>query len=275
MNSKTKRLVAIVLLKRGNVVQSKYFKQHKVVGDPYIIIDRLNSWNADEVVYLNIRPNDMNDTRSDKKNIYYSSFDKIILEVGKRAFMPLTVGGGIKSLEDIEKYFDMGADKISINSEIFHNPNLISDAVKIYGSQAIVASIDFKLNIRSNSYEIFVGGGKSLVSNNLIDYIKRIENLGAGELLINSIDQDGSLKGYDFQLLKAIKENTNLPIIFTGGAGCWEDFYKGIKQNIDAVAASNIFHFSENSYFEAISFLTNKECNFRPPMLSKITKSEV
>ena len=263
------------MLKRGNVVQSKYFKQHKVVGDPYIIIDRLNSWNADEVVYLNIRPNDMNDTRSDKKNIYHSSFDKIIFEVGKRAFMPLTVGGGIKSLQDIEKYFAMGADKISINSEIFYNPNLISDAVKIYGSQAIVASIDFKLNMKTNSYEIFVDGGKILASNDPIDYLKRVENLGAGELLINSIDQDGSLNGYDLQLLNVIKKNTKLPIIFTGGAGSWEDLYKGIKQDIDAVAASNIFHFSENSYFEAISFLTNKECNFRPPMLSKITKSEV
>ena len=275
MNSKKKRLVAIVLLKRGNVVQSKYFKQHKVVGDPYIIIDRLNSWNADEVVYLNIRPDDINETRADKKNLYHSSFDKIIFEVGKRAFMPLTVGGGIKSLQDAEKYFAMGADKISINSEIFYNPNLILNAAKIYGSQAIVASIDFKLNNQTDSHEVFVGGGKILASKDPIKYINQVENLGVGELLINSIDQDGSLNGYDLKLLELIKKNTKLPIIFTGGVGSWEDFYKGISQDIDAVGASNIFHFSENSYFEAISFLTNKGCNFRPPMLSKITKSEV
>lgn len=275
MNSKKKRLIAIILFKRGNVIQSKFFKQHRVVGDPYVIIDRLSSWNADEVIYLNIRPDDKNENRLDKKNTVYSTFEETILEVGKRAFMPLTVGGGIKSIEDAEKYFKMGADKISINSSLFYDPKLVKYCAKIYGSQAIVASIDAKLNKTNNQYEVFVDGGKMLASKNIIEYCKKIEDLGIGEFLINSIDQDGALTGYDLKLIRLIKKNTNLPIILTGGAGSWEDFEKGINENIDAVAASNIFHFSENSYFQAIKYLNKKKYNFRPSILSKISRSEI
>ena len=126
MITKKNRLVAIIFFKDGNVVQSKLFKQHKVVGDPYVIIDRLSAWNADEVIYLNIRPELSNFNRQDKNIKYHSDFDKIIQFVGTKAFMPLTVGGGIKNLSDVERYFKMGADKVSINSEIFKNPKLRS-----------------------------------------------------------------------------------------------------------------------------------------------------
>ena len=133
MITKKNRLVVIIFFKNGNVVQSKLFKQHKVVGDPYIIIDRLSAWNADEVIYLNIRPELSNFSRQDKNTKYHSDFDEIIKFVGKKAFMPLTVGGGIKRLNDVERYFRMGADKVSINSEIFKNPELVYECSKIYG----------------------------------------------------------------------------------------------------------------------------------------------
>ncbi len=274
MITKKKRLVAIILFKNGNVVQSKLFKQHKVVGDPYIIIDRLSSWNADEVIYLNIRPSETNLVRQDKNYKYDYSFEKIINEIGKRAFMPLTVGGGINNVKDAEKFFKMGADKISINSQIYHNPKMISECAKVYGSQSLVASVDIGL-IEEKNYKVFVDGGKTIVKEDIKNYIKKIEDLGAGEILLNSIHRDGMSNGYDLDLVDIIENNTKLPIIIAGGVGTWEDFLLGSQKNIDAVAASNIFHFSENSYFEAIKYLNDKGCNFRKPMISKITKSKI
>tara|TARA_Y100000389_G_C17413516_1_gene492316 strand:- start:657 stop:1478 length:822 start_codon:yes stop_codon:yes gene_type:complete len=273
MNSKKKRLVAIILFKNGNVVQSKLFKQHKVVGDPYIIVDRLSSWNADEVIYLNIRPSEANYVRQDKNLKYDHSFDKIINEIGKRAFMPLTVGGGIKKVKDAEKFFEMGADKISINSQIYYNPKMISDCAQIFGNQSLVASID--INLIDRQYKVFVDGGKTIVKDDLKIYIKKVEDLGVGEILLNSIHRDGISNGYDLELVDIVSNMTKLPIIITGGVGNWEDFHIGSKKNVDAIAASNIFHFSENSYFEAIKYLNDKRCNFRKPMISKITKSKI
>ena len=267
MITKKNRLVVIIFFKNGNVVQSKLFKQHKVVGDPYKIIDRLSSWNADEVIYLNIRPELSNMNRQDKNIKYENDFDKIIEFVGKKAFMPLTVGGGIRNLSDVDKYFKMGADKISINSEIVNNPGLIYECSKIYGSQSIIASIDIKID-SENVYSPYVNNGKKKVMFKLSDYIKKIEDLGAGELLINNIDRDGMGNGYDLKLLTLIKKNTKLPIIFAGGVGKFDDFIIGIENNLNAIAAGNIFHYTENSYYQAIKFLYENKCNTRPPILS-------
>jgi imidazole glycerol-phosphate synthase subunit HisF len=270
MITKKNRLVAIIFFKDGNVVQSKLFKQHKVVGDPYVIIDRLSAWNADEVIYLNIRPELSNFNRQDKNIKYHSDFDKIIQFVGTKAFMPLTVGGGIKNLSDVERYFKMGADKVSINSEIFKNPKLVYECSKIYGSQSIVASIDIKKDVDNNEYRAFIDSGKTKIIFSLTDYIKKIEDQGAGELLINNIDRDGMGNGYDLDLLKLIKETTKLPIIFSGGVGKFEHLSEGIEHDLKAVAAGNIFHFTENSYFEAIKFLYENNCNTRMPKINFI-----
>ena len=266
MNTKKNRLVAVMFFKSGNIVQSKLFKQHRIVGDPFAIIERLSIWNADEVIYLNIRPELSNINRQDKNNKYSSEFDEIIKLVGKKAFMPLTVGGGIRNLNDAEKYFKMGADKIAINSMIVENPSNVYDCAKIYGSQSIVASIDVKKDIKGN-YEAYISSGKIKVEHQLIDYIKKIEELGAGELLINNIDRDGTAQGYDLELLNFIQKATSLPIIFVGGVGKFDHLVEGLKKNLNAVAAGNIFHFSENSYYEAMRFLNEKKCNTRPAIL--------
>ena len=267
MITKKNRLVVLIFFKNGNVVQSKLFKQHKVVGDPYKIIDRLSSWNADEVIYLNIRPELSNINRQDKNIKYDNDFDKIIEFVGKKAFMPLTVGGGIKNLSDVDKYFRLGVDKISINSEIANNPGLVYECAKIYGSQSIVASIDIKID-NENIYNAYINGGKQKVLIELNDYIKKIEDLGAGELLINNIDRDGMANGYDLKLLEVVKKITKLPIIFAGGVGKFDDFIIGIENNLNAIAAGNIFHHTENSYYQAIKFLYENKCNTRPPILN-------
>ena len=266
MNTLKNRVVVIIFYKNGNIVQSKNFKQHKIVGDPYLIIERLTAWNADEVIYLNIRP-DLSDINRQDKNIkYLSNFDEIIRFVGKRAFMPLTVGGGIKKLEDAEKYFRMGADKISVNSILFDDPGVVYQCSKKFGSQAIVGSIDLKIDKECN-YHIYKDCGKTLIKTPLRDYLMRIEDNGVGELLINNIDRDGMANGYDLSLLKFIKKYTKLPIIFAGGVGKFEDLFEGIQNNINAVAAGNIFHHTENSYYEAMNFLYKKQCSTRPPVL--------
>lgn len=266
MNTKKNRLIAVIFFKSGNIVQSKLFKQHRVVGDPYTIIERLSFWNADEVIYLNIRPELLNINRQDKSLKYASEFDKIIELVGKKAFMPLTVGGGIRSVKDAEKFFKMGADKISINTMIIENPSFVYNCSRIYGSQSIVASIDIKKDSEGR-YNAYTNSGKEKVNRNLFDYIKNVEELGVGELLINNIDRDGMAQGYDLKLLKLIQEITTLPIIFTGGVGRFDDFVSGIRNNLNAVAAGNIFHFSENSYYEAMKLLNKKKCNTRPATL--------
>lgn len=267
MITKKNRSVVIIYFKNGNVVQSKLFKYHKIVGDPYIIIDRLSAWNADEVVYLNIRPELSNINRQDKNIKYKNDFDEIVEYVAKKAFMPLTVGGGIKCLDDVHRYFKKGADKISINSEIHRNPKLIYECSKRYGSQSIVASIDVRLN-NNSGYSVFTDGGKVKIAQNLCDYIKKIEDLGAGELLINNIDRDGMGNGYDFKLAKLVKDSTKLPIIFAGGVGDFKHLSDGIKYNLSAVAAGNIYHHKENSYYEAMKFLYLNNCNVRNPKIN-------
>lgn len=137
---------------------------------------------------------------------------------------------------------------------------------RIYGSQSIVASIDIKKDSEGR-YNAYTNSGKEKVNRNLFDYIKNVEELGVGELLINNIDRDGMAQGYDLKLLKLIQEITTLPIIFTGGVGRFDDFVSGIRNNLNAVAAGNIFHFSENSYYEAMKLLNKKKCNTRPATL--------
>ena len=153
----------------------------------------------------------------------------------------------------------MGADKkISINSQIFYNPKLISDCAKIYGSQInSMPSIDCKYNSDNRCYEVYVDGGKRLASNDIVSYLKKVEEIGAGEVLINSIDRDGSRLGYDLKLIENVKKNLTLPIIIAGGVGSWNDFLDKSKILMQ-LQQSNIFHFSENSYVQAIKYLTER-----------------
>jgi len=272
MITKKRRLIAVVLVKNGNVVQSKNFVEHKRVGSPFTIIDRLSRWNADEVIYLNIRPEISHQNRKDLNSENMNNFLEIVGQVSKRAFMPFVVGGGIRTFEDVQKIFDLGADKVSINTCLSKDTFFIEKSSKLYGSQSIVASVDVKI-MEDGKYFIFVNGGKEKINIDLKDYIKLIEDIGAGEILINSINRDGSQSGYDIKLINEISSYTKLPIIGLGGAGSWDDISAVFENTkIDAVAAANIFHFTENSYFEAIKYLNEKKCNLRPPILSDITK---
>ena len=265
------RVIPIILFKDGRVVQSNNFKIHRPVGTPTVIIDRLSAWNCDEVVCLDISRSKNNfSNREDLNFKTQKDFPEVIRDISKHCFMPLTAGGKIKKVSDAIKYIESGADKISINSIVHNDKNFLSTASKILGSQCLVVSIDVKKI--DGKWKIFSENGKKLIDRDLQDYINYLSDSGAGEILINSIDEDGKGNGYDIDLFLSIKNKVKLPIIALGGVGKWEHFEEIIKyQIVDAVAAANIFHFTENSYFNALKYLYDQNINIRKNYLSNLS----
>jgi imidazole glycerol-phosphate synthase subunit HisF len=264
---KKKRLIPILLLQNGNLVQSKGFNLFQNLGNPVDAVKRLSEWGSDELIYLDISRNNIYDTnRDDLKYKNNLDFLSIIKEVSKVTFMPITIGGKIKNLKDVEKRFKVGADKVAVNSAALNNPKLINMIAKEFGSQCLVISIDVKLI--KNKYQIFFDGGRKISHYNLEDWIDIAVKNGAGEILINSIDRDGSKKGYDIKLLNIVQKKSQVPVIACGGVGNWSHFYEGLtKSNVDAVAAANIFHHIDQSVYLSKKFLYEKKINIRKPDL--------
>jgi cyclase len=240
------RLIPVLLLKDGYLVRSENFSIHQILGNPIHEVERFNHWNVDELIYLDISEDDVyygqrNDTR------VKSAMDilTVLEEVSKTCFMPLTVGGRIRSIQDIRERLKRGADKVAINTAAFEMPELIQEAALVYGSQCIVISIDVRKNAQGQ-YEVYYDHGRKATGETPIECIQRMEKLGAGEILLHNIDRDGTAEGYDLELIKMVSESTSLPVIALGGVGNFKDYAKGvIEGNASAVAAANIFHFME------------------------------
>lgn len=269
---KKKRVIPILLLKNGFLVQSKGFGNYQNLGNPLQAVRRLSEWGSDEVIYLDITKNSQYDIKRD--DLRYKNRDnylEIIKELSKYTFMPMTLGGKIKSLSDVEKRFKVGADKIAINTSALDNPNFISEIAREFGSQSLIISIDVKFI--DKKYFIFSNGGTIRRNLKIEEWVKIICNNGAGEILINSIDRDGSKTGYDIKLIKIIEKFSTIPIIACGGVGEWSHFYEAFsKTKIDAVAAANIFHHIDQSVFLAKKFLINKNIHIRKPALFNMDK---
>ena len=249
------RLIPNIIVNDGYVVQSRNFKHTNVVGYAITAVDFFNNWAVDEIIILDVS----------KKLDNRDQFHKIIQGVSRRSFVPMTVGGWIRNTEEINQYLKEGADKISINTEAVNNPNFISEAAKMFGSQCIVVSIDVKIN-QSDEYEVFIDRGRKSTGLNPVEWAKKVEKLGAGEILLTSIDNDGSKEGYDLKLLKQVCENVTIPVIAFGGVGKWQDFVDGIKiGKADAVSAANIFHYTQHSTFNAKKYLIESGLNVRIP----------
>ncbi len=247
-----KRLIAVLLYKDEKLVQSINFKHPVAIGNAITKVKFYNTWSVDEIILINIS--------REKKN--KSKFIDTLGELSSKCFLPLTVGGWIEKTSDIKEMLDMGADKVLINTKAFEKPAFIKDSSNIFGSQCIVISIDVKKNKRF--YEVIIDRGRKPTGMNVVKWSKIAEESGAGEIFINSIDQDGSRKGYDYDLLNLIKKNINIPLIAFGGAWDWEHFEKAIKIcNINAVAAGNVFHFKEHSTKLAKDFLIKSDINMR------------
>lgn len=267
---KKKRLIPILLLKNGSLVQSRNFIKFQRIGSPKPAVKRLSQWASDELIYLDISRDDQYDlNRDDSKFTNLNNILDIIDDISKETFMPITIGGKIKNLDDIEIRLTKCADKVSINSEAFRNKNLIKEAAKEFGSQCIVGSIDVK-KINDN-YEVFIDHGKTSTKINVIEWVKTLQDLGIGEILLNSIDRDGLGNGYDLDLINKIENIIKVPLIVCGGVGKYEDFEEVLKlKSVDAAAAANIFHYKDQSVYFAKKMLFDKGFNIREPKILKV-----
>jgi cyclase len=264
---KKKRLIPVLLLRNGWLVQSKNFSRYQNLGNPTFAVKRLSEWASDELIYLDISKEDYYDIRREDQGYpNRNSILEIIKDVSKVAFMPIAVGGRINSLSDIEERLLAGADKVTINTKAMEDINFIKSAAKEFGSQCIVVSIDVKME--NNHYRVMAEGGRIPTDYNPVGWSKIVETQGAGEIFLNSIDRDGMKNGYDISLIKMVAENINIPVIACGGAGRWEHFEEAFeKTKVDGVAAANMFHHSDQSVYLAKKFLYEKRHKMRPPEL--------
>jgi len=241
------RLIPVLLLKDGLLVRSESFSIHQIIGNPIHEVKRFNEWNVDELIYLDIsRERNYDLRRDDAKVKGLNNSLSILTEVSKTCFMPLTWGGGIRTLDDIRLRISNGADKITLNTAAFQTPDLITQAAKVFGSQAIVISIDVRRH-SDGKLEVFADGAHQPTGLHPADWARQVEKLGAGEILLNSIDRDGTGDGYDVELIESVVANTTIPVIALGGVGRYEHYVDGIKAGASAVAAANIWHFKELS----------------------------
>ena len=242
------RIIPCLDVKDGRVVKGINFVNLKDAGDPVEQAVIYSEHGADEICFLDITAS--NENRSIMLDIVKKTAQKISV--------PLTVGGGVKNLEDINMLLSSGADKVSINTAAVINTNIVKKSAKKFGSQCTVVAVDAK-KTNINKWEIFTHGGRNPTGKNVLDFVKKVELLGAGEILLTSMDRDGTKKGYDLDLTKKVANFINIPVIASGGVGNLEHLYQGIKiGNANAVLAASIFHFGEYSILEAKQYLDSK-----------------
>lgn len=254
----TKRIIPCLDIKDGRVVKGVKFLDLKDAGDPVEIAKRYETEKADELVFLDITASAQN--------------RGIIIDVVRRAaenvFMPLTVGGGIRDLSDIRALLNAGTDKVSLNTAAVQHPRLIKEASEKFGSQCIVLAIDAKRTTnhepRTTRWEVYINGGRTPTGLDALKWAKKAERLGAGEILLTSMDCDGAKNGYDLELTRAIAAAVNIPVIASGGAGKKEDFYEVLtKAGADAALAASLFHYQELTIKEVKDYLKKKGVKVR------------
>ncbi len=248
-----KRIIPCLDVKDGRVVKGTQFVDLKDAGDPAEIAKIYDQQGADEIAFLDIT----------------ASYEKrdILLDIVRRTaegiFIPLTVGGGVRRLEDIRTLLKAGADKVSVNTAAVKNPRFVERASKRFGSQCIVIAIDAKR--KGDSWEVFTHGGRVPTGIDAVLWAKKMEEMGAGEILLTSMDRDGTKDGYDIELTRTISEQASIPVIASGGVGTLEHLYEGLALGkASAVLAASIFHYREYSISQVKSFLKEKGVTVRP-----------
>ena len=243
-----KRIIPCLDIKNGRVVKGINFVNLVDAGDPSEQAKIYNDNGADEICFLDITASHEN------RNIIL----EVVKKTTEKCFVPLTVGGGVRSLEDINNLLLAGADKVSINTAAVNDPNLIEESAKKFGSQCIVVAVDAK-KVNNNKWEVFTHGGRKPTGKDVINFVTKMESLGAGEILLTSMDRDGTKKGYDLDLTKKVSNLVNIPVIASGGVGSLEHLHQGIKiGKANAVLAASIFHFGEFSIQDAKKYLDSK-----------------
>lgn len=247
-----KRIIPCLDVKNGRVVKGMSFVNLVDAGDPVECAKQYDRQGADELVFLDITAS------SDSRNITIDMVER----VAESIFIPFTVGGGIRSVEDFNTLLRAGADKVSVNSAAVHRPELISEAAYKFGSQCVVAAIDAKR--RGKSWEVYVNGGRTPVGIDAVEWAVKCQDLGAGEILLTSMDEDGQKQGYDLELTRAVSEKLNIPVIASGGAGALEHFSDAFtKGKADAVLAASLFHFGEIPIPKLKEYLKNNNISVR------------
>ena len=247
------RIIPCLDVKNGRVVKGINFVELKDAGDPVEQAKIYSESGADEICFLDITASNENrDTLID-----------IVKKTAKECFVPLTVGGGVKNIKNIRDLLLAGADKVSVNTAAVKNTDFVKEASLKFGSQCIVVAIDAK-KVSDNIWEIFTHGGKNKTGIDAVEFAKQVEAKGAGEILLTSMDRDGTRSGYDIELLKAITHNTNIPVIASGGVGTLDHLYDGIvKGGANAVLAASIFHYGEYKIKDVKEYLNSKNVSVR------------
>ncbi len=247
-----KRIIPCLDVKDGKVVKGTNFVNLRDAGDAVELAGRYYHEGADELVFLDI-------TASEEKR---KTLVELVSRVAAEIRIPFTVGGGINSLQDVEAVIKSGADKISINTSAVRTPSLITDSAKRFGSQAVVVAVDSKFI--NGKYEVFIKGGKEATGLDVIDWCKKVVELGAGEILLTSMDKDGTKSGFDIELLNKVCTSVNVPVIASGGAGKKEDFYEVFNETgAEAALAASLFHFRELEIVELKKYLLNRGIEIR------------
>ena len=249
----TKRIIPCLDVKDGRVVKGVNFVDLKDAGDPVEVGKEYDKAGADELVFLDITAS------SDQRKTVVDMVEKVASQV----FIPFTVGGGIRTVEDFRAMLKAGADKVSINSAAVHNPDLINAAAQRYGSQCVVVAIDANVNA-AGGFNVYINGGRLDTGKDAIAWAKEVESRGAGEILLTSMRGDGTKAGYDLELTKVVADAVNIPVIASGGAGCMQDFADAITiAGADAVLAASLFHYKEIEIRDLKKYLQNKKIPVR------------
>ena len=250
--SVAKRIIPCLDVNDGRVVKGINFVELKDAGDPVEIAKKYNEEGADELTFLDITAS------SDNRGLLFD----IVEKVAKQIFIPLTVGGGVRSCEDIRNLLNSGADKVGINTSAILKPELVAESTSRFGSQAIVVAIDAKKV--GDHWEVFTHGGRNATGINAVSWAQKMAKLGAGELLITSMDRDGTKKGFDNVLMKLISDVVEVPIIASGGVGILQHLVDGVKDGeADAVLAASIFHYGEFTIQEAKQYMAKNNIEVR------------
>lgn len=242
-----KRIIPCLDVEKGRVVKGTKFLDLKDAGDPVELAAFYDENGADELVFLDITAS--SEARDTMVNV--------VARVAEQAFIPFTVGGGIRTVSDMQKILKAGADKIAINTSAVNNPDLIREGAKHFGNQCIVVAVDARR--AKDGWEVYTHGGRTSTGIDVIAWVKKVEELGAGEILLTSMDRDGTKEGYDLELTKAVSSAVSIPVIASGGVGHIEHFYEGAtKGNADGLLAASVFHFGQLTIEEVKKYLQEK-----------------
>ena len=243
-----KRIIPCLDVTAGRVVKGINFTELRDAGDPVEIARRYDGQGADEITFLDITAS------SDQRDLILP----IIEAVASQVFIPLTVGGGVRVVEDVRRLLNAGADKVSMNTSAVTNPQLVADAARKYGSQCIVVAIDAK-QIGPNVWQVYTHGGRNETGLDVVEWARKLEQLGAGEILLTSMNKDGTKSGFDLALTRAVSDAISIPVIASGGVGSLQDLADGIQLgHADAVLAASIFHYGQHTVQEAKQYMSSR-----------------